>query len=1215
MSDTPNEIQRSSRKNPLVAVRSHLIDSLHRLNLFKDHPFWTPNLNYSEQIISTRLTLLFISLSLIILITYSTLTIVTHQIILNEFSLDDFERLEKLHPETIDVPCSQISIPYKEFLHLSPKVHQVCSSAFIGNEWISSLYLFNATRHNLLDFRRYGFAHYRSLRLLCRLARQTVKDAHRIFNSTYLTNRYTFSRKQFTELSSVLFDNFHRNILINEKQTINMISMITARSGLMSALQTNYYIQAIPGTKEYLLYDGLYLVPNQTDDWYCDCRLESNQCFYPAGVFYNWTLRDVGQTAKNDPPPLFEIPGLMAGCTPLDSIRQSTLECLYNQTCIDRIAIQPEISRPTALNQSLTRFPIDWKIGSLFDDYLFVESWENQSNFEDYFSVCSPKQLSYSYQGRLSLWKFLLLIIAASAALFTYLKLSTPVLIKFFHLIKRENKEQTLPKGKSLHRYEVVTTVYHLNLFPSDHRDNPSEEHFGILATRLYIFFYSLTVIIYSLIIYFSKHNEMIRIDNPSALTFEELHRKYSSTLNCPCSHFSMSYNRLMSVSPRYHSICSSDFLKDNWKSYFNRLNMNTEGIYLMTTDFRAAGLLLFGLVDILCQTSNETIENALFAFRNNRLVTMNALLSNEFHFEIQRRLKTFEEQTFSSFVHLIELIRSAIQINQLVEGMWTNVVLYSQYDNETSQWSLGFRSRDFYRNSCSCGLSSECIRPLGFYSKPTEMEVHPNITVPGFVVACHPMDSVFLSTLECLYQKECLQFLIDKYDLGVEGFVRPLDDGIIRIKALSNENSRFLINETIGEIFSQLFIEEWINSSNYSSYYQRCQPSQCTYIILRHFHLSYMITKTLAFCGGLNAVLDLIAPFSVKLFRQQWKRRNTDQSMDDSNVRKYRRFRSWNIFSSSVEPHLTRAQIFATRIYIFFLLLFMIIALLYYGPFSRESKAITYENPSMDLVDHLNQKNLSDLSCPCSKVAIPYSKFLSIEPQIHSICSSEMISPLYRLDLFKKNDSQSLEIITHYRILSTFCSLSKEYLKNMIEVLDHQEFVTIETLSNTSFDREMKSLVKNFRRRIQFDYRRRILSVMNSFNINQLLHLFTRNWKINFTNEDENYIIDTIPQQFSSTNCTCAISADCHEQLVDQIEIGCFPYDGFRFSKYQNISFETLHNRLFVEQWHNRSNYSNYFYQCQPLKCQYTIADKTNFPLILTNLIEVYGGRTFFFQ
>lgn len=120
----------------------------------------------------------------------------------------------------------------------------------------------------------------------------------------------------------------------------------------------------------------------------------------------------------------------MAGCIPLDAMRQSTLECLYNQTCIDILAIQPDISRPKALNQSLTRFSIDSKIGDLFDQYLFVESWQNRSSYEDYFSACAPQQLSYSYRARPHFGKLLLLIIGASSALFTYFKLFTPILIK-----------------------------------------------------------------------------------------------------------------------------------------------------------------------------------------------------------------------------------------------------------------------------------------------------------------------------------------------------------------------------------------------------------------------------------------------------------------------------------------------------------------------------------------------------------------------------------------------------------------------------------------------------------------------------------------------------------------------------------------------------------------------------------------------------------------
>ena len=139
---------------------------------------------------------------------------------------------------------------------------------------------------------------------------------------------------------------------------------------------------------------------------------------------------------------LFKIPGLMAGCIPLDSMRQSTLECLYNQTCINKISLQPKISQPNALNLSLTRFLLNSTIGSIFDEALFVESWQNQSNYENYFSACTPQSLSYSHQGRFHLGTILALTLSAFSGLVIVWKLITPIFVKTFHLIKWK-KQQT----------------------------------------------------------------------------------------------------------------------------------------------------------------------------------------------------------------------------------------------------------------------------------------------------------------------------------------------------------------------------------------------------------------------------------------------------------------------------------------------------------------------------------------------------------------------------------------------------------------------------------------------------------------------------------------------------------------------------------------------------------------------------------------------------
>ncbi len=330
-----------------------------------------------------------------------------------------------------------------------------------------------------------------------------------------------------------------------------------------------------------------------------------------------------------------------------------------------------------------------------------------------------------------------------------------------------------------------------------------------------------------------------------------------------------------------------------------------------------------------------------------------------------------------------------------------------------------------------------------------------------------------------------------------------------------------------------------------------------------------------------------------------------------------YQRFLSLNFFvrnPPSTEKQLENQEKYATRIYILLFLLSMFVAFFYYGPFNEETKLIKLENPSIDLVNNLHTKSLSSLSCPCSKVAIPYSKFLSIESEFNSICSSEFVSPLYRLNLLEKNDSISLALVTHYRMLSSLCNLSNQFIKNAEKVFYNRELITVETLTNSTFEIKIKSFIFNFIRQTKSDYRRIFSFIINSFRVNQLLNLFTKNWKIDFTNENENYLIKTIPHRFSSSNCTCAIQSNCSEPLIDNIRIGCLPYDGFRLSKLNNISYGILNHHLFVEKWINYTNYTNYFQTCQPLECQYILPDRNNPILMLTTLLGLYGGEVLIF-
>jgi len=84
--------------------------------------------------------------------------------------------------------------------------------------------------------------------------------------------------------------------------------------------------------------------------------------------------------------------GFVPGCLPIDRLRQSTLECLFDEICLNELN--------TLINFSMSILPLDSSrstrfspnmtlIGSIIDER-FVDSWENSSNYSKYFAACAP---------------------------------------------------------------------------------------------------------------------------------------------------------------------------------------------------------------------------------------------------------------------------------------------------------------------------------------------------------------------------------------------------------------------------------------------------------------------------------------------------------------------------------------------------------------------------------------------------------------------------------------------------------------------------------------------------------------------------------------------------------------------------------------------------------------------------------------------------------
>ena len=188
-------------------------------------------------------------------------------------------------------------------------------------------------------------------------------------------------------------------------------------------------------------------------------------CSSQAAI-YNWIGREgvddstIFGDVQYDPPALFRVPGMLVGCYPYTSLIQSTLECFYDQSCLDLLqSFIPELSFPSPISSS--RFPQNTTVDDLYLE-LFVESWNNQSNFTEYFQRCSPESCSYSYDRRFDRIHVLITLVGLVGGLLITTSLVSSILVKIIR------KLQSFLRKCHRNPTDQITTVTEANPKRSD---------------------------------------------------------------------------------------------------------------------------------------------------------------------------------------------------------------------------------------------------------------------------------------------------------------------------------------------------------------------------------------------------------------------------------------------------------------------------------------------------------------------------------------------------------------------------------------------------------------------------------------------------------------------------------------------------------------------------------------------------------------------------
>ncbi|CAF0804742.1 unnamed protein product [Adineta steineri] len=287
-----------------------------------------------------------------------------------------------------------------------------------------------------LDFRLMAMSQFQILALLCQTAASAINSALNQFLAQQMVSSQAVSREVFEAQVVALVEQMQTTTVANVQYIDQLVSLVTFNSGIMSALNTNYYLIYNPLSSIYYVERGNYAVGNymisnssNPNNTYCNCQLMSN-CAFQAG-YYSYAIRPLNAQLSPylpSPPPKLVVPGILVGCLPHDSMLLSTLECFYNRSCLSLIGVSQAIIPLNAAAAS--SFRVNTTVNTLFEQ-LFVETWQNSSNFTSYYNACHLEACSYTYTQPGNLLYAMTMLLSLIGGLTTVLGILVPLLVKF----------------------------------------------------------------------------------------------------------------------------------------------------------------------------------------------------------------------------------------------------------------------------------------------------------------------------------------------------------------------------------------------------------------------------------------------------------------------------------------------------------------------------------------------------------------------------------------------------------------------------------------------------------------------------------------------------------------------------------------------------------------------------------------------------------------
>lgn len=396
----------------------------------------------------------------------------------------------------------------------------------------------------------------------------------------------------------------------------------------------------------------------------------------------------------------------------------------------------------------------------------------------------------------------------------------------------------------------VLNKLATLNLYDS-YSDDTETTRTEKWSTRLFLCLMLLSTLV---LIFYTGLTERVTtkiILNPSASEYKRLLDRSPISLHCWCSESSLNYGSFFDIAVRFHPVCSSRFISNEWIVTVYQANM-TE---FWPMDIRNWVSSFWQTVKMLCESSRMVMNDFVDDFLSSLLFSPDLMSSIEIQ---SRTIGSFDLKFGSSVSRFSRTVLTARQIfsnNQFVSGLATNGH-FEVFNVSFKRFPVLMVETHSYGN-CSCLNSDGCSQPTGFFDwSPRENlklfeQNSPNRTINGFLFNCFPLDAALSSTLECYFDRNCFSLLHQKSNSSILSI---------------DELERFQRNSTIQELLDDLFIDNINRNVSFDRYFYSCRPSSCNFVKGKRFDLVFILTSLISILGGLITILKFVSPLIVRL-------------------------------------------------------------------------------------------------------------------------------------------------------------------------------------------------------------------------------------------------------------------------------------------------------------------------------------------------------------